>query len=160
MTRTSRFMIFKKSALFLLVVFYLSLFMIDTSDVIKAWFWIVRLLMFNKHSHYFDEWSFLNFAAFHKCKMIVVEININEHCCRSKKWYYVCFFELLLICTHSDRHNVNWVVMIFLMSYSNESIWKNKNENLWLCLNNVVCVVKDLLNHRSNICNIIKNHKT
>ncbi len=72
---------FKKSALFLLVVFHLSLFMIDTNNVIEAWFQIVRLLMFDRHFHYFDEWSFLNFAAFHRCRMIVAKISTDEHCC-------------------------------------------------------------------------------
>ncbi len=89
-------------ALFLLVVFRLSLFMIDTSDVIKVWFWVVKSLTFDRHFHYFNEWSFLNFAAFHRCRMIIAEISTDEHCCWSMKWYCVCFFELLSICTHSD----------------------------------------------------------
>ena len=34
--------------------------------------------------------------------------------------------------------------MIFLMSYLNEFIWKNENENLWLCLSSIICIVEDV----------------
>ncbi len=53
MTWTSMLMIFKKNALFLLVVFHLSLFMIDSSDVIEA-----RWMLFTHSEHHdFELWD-------------------------------------------------------------------------------------------------------
>ena len=75
----------------------------------------------------------------------------NNRSWNQYRWTLLSIYEIILrllfqiiVNLHTFKHNVNWVVMIFLMSYLNEFIWKNENENLWLCLSSIICIVEDV----------------